>query len=60
MSRDVLNKTGILKAIASDDDGEFKGGFTYTLDAEGIDRIVMTTHLPCIDRLTRAIRRYVI
>ena len=42
---DVVNKMGIPKAIASDDGGVFKGRFKQILDAEGIDHIIMTTHL---------------
>ena len=54
--RYVLNKMGIPKAIASYDGGEFKGRFKEILDAEGIDHIIMTTHLSCIDRFTRTIK----
>ena len=47
---------GIPKAIASDDGGELKGSFKDILDAEGVDHIVMTTHLSCIDSFTRTIK----
>ena len=53
--KDVLKRMGIPKAIASDDGGEFKGRFKEILDAEGIDHIIMTTHLSFIDRFTRTI-----
>ena len=43
--RYVLNKMGIPKVIASDDGGEFKGRFKDILDGEGIDHIIMTTHV---------------
>ena len=46
---------GISKAIAWDDGGEFKGRFKDILNAEGIDHIVMTTHLSLIDRFTRTV-----
>ena len=46
---------GIPKAIASYDGGEFKGRVKEILDAEGIDRIVMTTDLS-FDCLTRTIK----
>ena len=35
---------------------EFKGRFKETLDAEGMDHIIMTRDLSCIDRFTRNIR----
>ena len=47
---------GIPKAIASDDGGEFKGEFKKILQAEGIEHIVFTSHLPFIDRFTRTIK----
>ena len=47
---------GIPEAIASNDGGEFKGIFEEILDAEGIDHIVMTRHVSCIDRFTRTIK----
>ena len=46
---------GILKAIASDDGGEFKGRFKGILEVESVDHIIMTTHLLFIDRSTRTI-----
>ena len=46
---------GIPKAIASDDGGEFKGRVKYIVVAEGVDHIIMTTHLSFIDRFTRNI-----
>ena len=58
--RDVLNKMGIPKAIASDDEGEFKGRFKEILDAQGIDHIIMTTHLSFIDRLTGTIQNLLV
>jgi len=54
--KDVLNKMGIPKAIASDDGGEFKGEFKKILQVEGIEHIVFTTHLSFIDRFTRTIK----
>ena len=54
--RDVVNKMGIPKAIASGDGGEFKGRFKRILDAEGIYHIVMTTHLSLIYRFVRTIK----
>ena len=50
---------GIPKAIASDDGGEFKGRIKDILDAEGIQHIIMTTHLSCIDRFTRTIKHMI-
>ena len=47
---------GIPKAIASDVGGEFKGRFKEILLAEGIDHIIMTTHLWFIDGFTRTIK----
>jgi len=47
---------GTPKAIVSEDGGEFKGRFKQILDAEGIDHIVMTTHLSFIDHFTRKIK----
>ena len=52
--KDVL-KMGMSEAIASDDGGEFKGRFKEILNAEGIDHIIMTTHVPSTDRFTRNI-----
>ena len=46
---------GIPKAITSDDGEESKGRCKQILDSEGIDHIIMTTNLSCIDRLTRTI-----
>ena len=54
--RDVLIEMGVPKAIASDDGGEFKGRFKEILDVEGVDHIIMTTHLSFIDRFTRTIK----
>ena len=54
--RDVLQKMGIPKAIASDDGPEFKGEFKHILQSEGIEHIVFTTHLSFIDRFTRTIK----
>ena len=56
--RDVFNKMGIPKAIASYDGGEFKGRIKEILNAEGILHIIMTTHLSFIDRFTRTIKKY--
>ena len=47
---------GIPKAIASDEGGELKGRFKDILDAEGIQHIIMTTHLSFIDTFTRTIK----
>ena len=47
---------GIPKAIASDDGGELKGRFKQILEDEGIDHIIMTTHVSSIDRFTRTIK----
>jgi len=47
---------GVPKAIATDDGGEFKGKFKEILDAEGIQHIIMTSHLSFIDRFTRTIK----
>jgi len=55
--RDVFNKMGIPKAIASDDGREFKGRFKEILNPEGIQHIIMTTHLSFIDRFTRTIKK---
>jgi len=52
----VCLKIGIPKAIASDDGREFKGRFKQILEDDGIYHIIMTTHLSCIDRFTRAIK----
>ena len=54
--KDVLEKMGIPKAIASDDGPEWKGEFKKILQAEGIEHIVFTTHLSFIDRFTRTIK----
>ena len=54
--RDVVNKMGLPKAIVSSGGGEFKERFKHILDAEGIDHIVMTTHLSFIDRFVRTIK----
>ena len=53
--RDVLDKMGIPKAIASDDGGELQGRFKEILDAEGSQHTIMTTHLSFIDRFTSTI-----
>ena len=55
--RNVFNKMGIPKAIASDDGREFKGRFKEILNPEGIQHIIMTTHLSFIDRFTRTIKK---
>ena len=47
---------GIPKTKSSDDGGEFKGRFKDILDAEGIQHIIMTTHLSFIDRCTRTVK----
>ena len=54
--KDVLNKMGIPKAIASDDGPEWKGEFKKILQSEGIEHIVFSTHLSFIDRFTRTIK----
>ena len=54
--RYAFRKMGIPTAKASDDGGEFKGRFKEILDAEGIDHIIMTTHLSFIGRFTRTMR----
>ena len=46
---------GIPKAVASDDGGEL-GRFKEILDGEGVDHILMTTHLWFIGRFTRTIK----
>ena len=58
--RDVLSKMGIPKAVASDDGGEIKGRCKNILDAEGIDHIITTTHVSCVDRFTRTIKHLIV